>query len=102
MNVTPHSPSASRKIIVRSRLYDRKSCTTDCMLCPNGERIYTIKGVIYSSECAVGNDFYIGERGRSLVDKFKEHLSDIYHNYTRHGLWATHARIKHSGTFIPV
>ncbi len=37
----------------------------------------TIKGIIYYVTCLRCGDLYIGETGRMLADRFREHLADI-------------------------
>ena len=43
-------------------------------------------------ECTVCKEKYIGETGRQLLDRVKEHESDIKYCNKRIGPWAVHAR----------
>ena len=65
-----------KKQLVRNRLYDRQCITTNCVVCPygkNGDCSQT--GVIYEIKCLTCNAVYIGETGRVLGVRIKEHLA---------------------------
>ena len=61
-----------------------------------------VRGVIYEIECAVCKSKYIGETGRALVSRVKEHLADsrYYQSQTRKGPFAAHRRDEHNGEEI--
>ena len=65
-----------KKKLVRNRLYDKYCITDQCVVCPFGNvgdcnRV----GVVYQLECLTCNDTYIGETGRTLAVRLKEHLA---------------------------
>ncbi|EYC15092.1 hypothetical protein Y032_0021g380 [Ancylostoma ceylanicum] len=65
-----------RKQLVRNRLYDRQCVSEQCIVCPHGkEGDCAMIGVIYQMECLDCNALYIGETGRALHVRIKEHLA---------------------------
>ena len=65
-----------KRQLVRNRLYDRQCNTADCVICPYGREGDCEKtGVIYQIECRACNSTYIGETGRDLATRIKEHLA---------------------------
>ena len=66
-----------KKQLVRNRLYDQYCNTEQCVICPHGRMGDCAKmGVVYQLECLKCNARYIGETGRTLGIRIKEHLSD--------------------------
>ncbi|EYC11702.1 hypothetical protein Y032_0050g2055 [Ancylostoma ceylanicum] len=70
-------PNANiKKQLVRNRLYDRQCISEQCIVCPHGKEGDCAKvGVIYQLECLDCNALYIGETGRALNVRIKEHLA---------------------------
>ena len=65
-----------KKRLVRNRLYDKYCTSNQCIICPYGNiGDCTKAGVIYQLECLLCNATYIGETGRSLGVRVKEHLA---------------------------
>ena len=61
---------------VRYRLYDKHCVTDRCVVCPFGNVGDCSKvGVVYQIECLTCSDTYIGETGRTLAVRLKEHLA---------------------------
>ena len=62
--------------LVRNRLYDKSCNTRDCVVCPYGKIGDCGKsGVVYQIECLDCHAIYIGETGRPLFVRLKEHLA---------------------------
>ena len=62
--------------LVRNRLYDKQCVLENCVICPNGRTGDCAKaGVIYQIVCRTCNSAYIGETGRMLAVRLKEHLA---------------------------
>ncbi|XGW13724.1 hypothetical protein V3C99_000216 [Haemonchus contortus] len=71
-------PNTLRKLLVRSRLYDTVCDTPNCVVCPYGKVGDCMKmGVVYSIRCQSCGCEYIGETGRPLYVRVKEHLSGL-------------------------
>ena len=102
VNVLPKPSRTLKEILVRSRLYDKDCDGTTCFDCTHTKRICKIKGAIYEIECAGCREKYIGETGRCLVDRIKEHLADLRYYENRSGPWAVHRRENHAGNDITV
>lgn len=50
---------------------------SDCVICPYRRRgDCAQKGVVYQLECLPCGDLYVGETGRVLAIRVKEHLAD--------------------------
>ncbi|VDL82279.1 unnamed protein product [Nippostrongylus brasiliensis] len=68
-------PSNLKARLVRNRLYDSGCRTRQCIVCPNGkEGDCMVAGVVYLIKCTICNGEYIGETGRPLAERVKEHL----------------------------
>ena len=68
-------PDNLKKRLVRNRQYDRMCVSSNCMICPAGtEGDCTATGVVYRISCRKCGDDYIGETGRPLNVRIKEHL----------------------------
>ncbi|XGW19729.1 hypothetical protein V3C99_003515 [Haemonchus contortus] len=64
--------------LVRNRLYDKQCLTNDCTICPYGKAgDCALMGVIYQLECLACGSTYIGETGRQLAIRVKEHLASM-------------------------
>ena len=65
-----------RKQLVRNRLYDKHCISEQCVVCPHGNIGDCAKvGVVYQLECLTCHDLYIGETGRALSVRIKEHMA---------------------------
>ncbi|EYB87797.1 hypothetical protein Y032_0257g408 [Ancylostoma ceylanicum] len=65
-----------KKQLVRNRLYDRECTTEHCVICPYGKVGDCSKlGVVYQIECLECHALYVGETGRVLSVRIKEHLA---------------------------
>uniref|UniRef100_A0A7I4YDF6 Reverse transcriptase domain-containing protein n=1 Tax=Haemonchus contortus TaxID=6289 RepID=A0A7I4YDF6_HAECO len=65
-----------KRHLIRNRLYDR-TCTTDnCVICPFGrDGDCSQRGTVYQLQCSACDEIYIGETGRMLSIRVKEHLA---------------------------
>ncbi|XGW13260.1 hypothetical protein V3C99_013695 [Haemonchus contortus] len=69
-------PNNIKRRLVRNRLYDKQCLTEGCVTCPNGKDGDCASiGVIYQIQCEACNSSYIGETGRVLSVRIKEHLA---------------------------
>ncbi|XGW35820.1 hypothetical protein V3C99_019196 [Haemonchus contortus] len=67
-----------KQLLVRNRLYDKRCITNDCTICPYGKTgDCAMIGVIYQIECRACGSTYIGETGRQLAVRTKEHLAGM-------------------------
>ncbi|EYB88719.1 hypothetical protein Y032_0242g3412 [Ancylostoma ceylanicum] len=65
-----------KKQLVRNRHYDRNCISEQCIVCPHGNVGDCAKvGVVYQLECLTCHALYIGETGRTLSVRIKEHLA---------------------------
>ena len=65
-----------KRQLVRNRLYDRECISEHCIVCPYGKQGDCAKqGVVYQLECLSCNSTYIGETGRALGIRVREHLA---------------------------
>ncbi|EYC21254.1 hypothetical protein Y032_0020g81 [Ancylostoma ceylanicum] len=65
-----------KKQLVRNRLYDKHCTTEQCVVCPHGNIGDCSKvGVVYQLECLSCHDLYIGETGRTLSVRIREHMA---------------------------
>ena len=65
-----------KRQLVRNRLYDRSCITANCVICPYGRPgDCAQKGVIYQLQCLTCSELYIGETGRVLSVRVKEHIA---------------------------
>ena len=65
-----------KKQLVRNRLYDRQCRTEHCIVCPYGKVGDCARaGVVYQLQCISCGAPYIGETGRALGTRIKEHLA---------------------------
>ena len=65
-----------RKQLVHNRLYDKHCISEPCVVCPHGNVGDCAKvGVVYQLECLTCHDLYIGETGRTLSVRIKEHMA---------------------------
>ncbi|VDL62846.1 unnamed protein product, partial [Nippostrongylus brasiliensis] len=71
-------PSNLKARLVKDRLYDSVCRRRQCIVCPNGkEGDCMVAGVVYLIKCTVCNGEYIGETGRPLGERVKEHLGTL-------------------------
>ncbi|XGW07168.1 hypothetical protein V3C99_017015 [Haemonchus contortus] len=62
--------------LIRNRLYDRACSTNNCVICPFGkDGDCTQRGTVYQLQCSACDGIYIGETGRMLGIRVKEHLA---------------------------
>ena len=90
-------PNTLRRQLVRNRLYGRLCETANCVICPSGrDGDCMSSGTIYLISCGTCGDEYIGETGRPLCIRIKEHLDGK--RKARQGTpLGTHRIQKHSG-----
>ncbi|EYB97660.1 hypothetical protein Y032_0139g2148 [Ancylostoma ceylanicum] len=90
------------KQLVRNRLYDRQCITTNCVVCPYGkDGDCSQTGVIYEVKCLTCNALYIGETGRVLSVRIKEHLASKRHGSLVSAL-GKHRHDEHDGADFDV
>ena len=66
----------NKRQLVRNRLYDQQCVTDHCVVCPQGKPgDCSRSGVIYQIQCMSCGATYIGETGRCISVRLKEHLS---------------------------
>ncbi|XGW16426.1 hypothetical protein V3C99_001696, partial [Haemonchus contortus] len=95
-------PTNLRKKLVQNRSYDRLCITPHCVICPNGrEGDCMASGVIYLITCEACGDEYIGETGRPLVCRIKEHLAGLKNSRPETPL-GDHRRNRHGGVEFEV
>ncbi|WKY04401.1 hypothetical protein Q1695_005417 [Nippostrongylus brasiliensis] len=71
-------PSNLKARLVRNRLCDSVCRTRQCLVCLTGkEGDCMVSGVVYLIKCTVCNGEYIGETGRPLGERVKEHLGTL-------------------------
>uniref|UniRef100_A0A0K0DAP6 GIY-YIG domain-containing protein n=1 Tax=Angiostrongylus cantonensis TaxID=6313 RepID=A0A0K0DAP6_ANGCA len=86
-------PNTLRRQLVRNRLCDRLCETQNCVICSYGrDGDYMSSGTIYLISCGTCGDEYIGETGRPLCIRIKEHLDG-----KRKARQGTHRIQKHNG-----
>ncbi|XGW34592.1 hypothetical protein V3C99_018497 [Haemonchus contortus] len=65
-----------KRQLIRNRLYDRACSTDNCVICPFGKvGDCAQRGTVYQLRCSVCGEIYIGETGRMLGIRVKEHLA---------------------------
>ncbi|XGW05094.1 hypothetical protein V3C99_015904 [Haemonchus contortus] len=65
-----------KRLLIRNRLYDRACTTINCVVCPFGRNgDCTQRGTVYQLQCSACDEIYIGETGRMLGIRVKEHLA---------------------------
>ncbi|XGW33958.1 hypothetical protein V3C99_018027 [Haemonchus contortus] len=65
-----------KRLLIRNRLYDRACATDNCVICPFGRSgDCTQRGTVYQLQCSACGEIYIGETGRMLGIRVKEHLA---------------------------
>uniref|UniRef100_A0A0K0CVJ9 GIY-YIG domain-containing protein n=1 Tax=Angiostrongylus cantonensis TaxID=6313 RepID=A0A0K0CVJ9_ANGCA len=90
-------PDTLRRQLGRNRLNDRLSETENCVICPFGKDGDCMSsGAIYLISCGICGDEYIGETGKSLCIRIKEHL-DGKRKAGQGTPLGTHRIQKHSG-----
>ncbi|KAK6736167.1 hypothetical protein RB195_019066 [Necator americanus] len=91
-------PANLKQQLVRNCAYDRLCETPNCIVCPNGRQgDCVVSGVIYLITCQLCGAEYIGEIGRSLCIRVKEHLDGLVKSKTSSPLGA-HRRQCHDNT----
>ncbi|EFO98822.1 hypothetical protein CRE_11646, partial [Caenorhabditis remanei] len=90
-----------RDRLMKSRRFDNKCQRRQCRVCPFiGNGGCGKKGVIYRIDCDCG-DFYIGETGRPLAERFNEHSRAAEKPGTpsyKTTIWSKHSFEKHQGS----
>ncbi|EYC25395.1 hypothetical protein Y032_0012g1863 [Ancylostoma ceylanicum] len=90
-----------RSQLVRNRLYDRQCISESCIVCPYGRTGDCAQtGVIYQLQCLTCSETYIGETGRTLGVRIKEHLADKYATIIIHVYTWRHSFIQVFGSII--
>ena len=91
-----------KKQLIRNRLYDVESISEDCIVCPHGrERDCAKLGVVYQLTCLECNAIYIGETGRTLSIRIKEHMAGLRRGNLRTPL-GKHKNEIHNGSEFQV
>ncbi|KAK6734614.1 hypothetical protein RB195_018044 [Necator americanus] len=91
-------PVNLKQQLVRNHAYDRLCETPNCIVCPNGRQgDCVVSGVIYLITCQLCGAEYIGETGRSLCIRVKEHLDGLVKSKSSSPLGA-HRRQCHDNT----
>ena len=71
-------PENLKRRLVRNRLYDRLCQTPSCIICPHGkEGDCMVSGVVYLITCKQCREEYVGETGRPLCIRAREHLDGL-------------------------
>uniref|UniRef100_A0A7I4Z2R7 Reverse transcriptase domain-containing protein n=1 Tax=Haemonchus contortus TaxID=6289 RepID=A0A7I4Z2R7_HAECO len=83
--------------LVRNRLYDRICIMDNCVICPYGKvGDCAQRAVVYQLQCLTCDACYIGETGRQLCVRVKEHLASKRRNCSIAPL-GKHRREGHAG-----
>ena len=96
VSVVDLPPNNLKRLLIRNRMYDRICVTSNCVICPSGRSGDCMcMGTVYSISCLKCGEEYIGETGRPLCVRAKEHLdgtekSRISTPLGAHKIW-THA-----------
>ncbi|EYB86196.1 hypothetical protein Y032_0283g1309 [Ancylostoma ceylanicum] len=91
-------PPNLKRHLVRNRAYDRPGC----VICPHDkDGDCMISGTIYLITCQACGDEYIGETGRPLCVRIKEHLDGLSKSKTATPL-GTHRRLCHENSEIQI
>ena len=101
VNIAVKPPPTLKQILVRSRLYDSKCDGKGCQICTEESGICKIKGVVYQLTCTTCSAIYIGETGRTLAERIKEHLADMRFP-DRNKPWSLHVKNVHDGCQVNV
>ncbi|VDO87317.1 unnamed protein product [Heligmosomoides polygyrus] len=95
-------PANLKARLVRNRLYDNTCTTPSCMVCPYGkEGDCRVFGTVYLITCTECRDEYIGETGRPLWVRVKEHADGLNKCRVSTPLGEHRLRV-HNGTTIGV
>ena len=90
-------PNTLRQRLVRNCIYDRLCETPNCKVCPYGrDGDCMCSGIVYLITCETCGDEYIGETGRPLCVRIKEHLDGKANKKSNTPLGA-HRTQKHNG-----
>ena len=100
VNVMAKPPPSLKQILVKSRLYDNKCTDENCLICSGVSGQCKIKGAVYKLTCTSCSAVYVGETGRELSDRIREHRSDIRSSMTSSRRGPVHAREDHAGEQI--
>ena len=87
-----------KRQLLRNRLYDRACISRNCVVCPYGKVGDCARsGVVYQIECLSCHAIYIGETGRPLGVRMKEHMASKRRESLVSPL-GKHRREDHNGT----
>ena len=76
-------PPSLKQQLIRNRAYDRICTNPGCVICPAGKPGDCMEsGVVYIITCLSCGDQYIGETGRPLCVRIKEHLDGLQKSKT--------------------
>ena len=102
LRVVDIPPLNLRHRLVRNRAFDNPCDVDDCAICSLMVRGNCMgSGVIYLIRCQICGEEYIGETGRPLRLRMKEHLDGLRRSIASTPL-GTHRRMCHSNEEFPV
>ena len=78
MRIVEIPPANLKRRLARNRIYDRICETSECVICPYGKLgDCAVSGVVYLIACLSCGQEYVGETGRPLMVRVKEHLDGL-------------------------
>ena len=95
-------PATLKQRLVRNRAYDRLCETPGCVICPFGrEGDCMTSGAVYLITCQSCGDTYVGETGRPLCIRIKEHMDGLNKSKISTPL-GMHRSLKHDNAEIQI